>query len=175
MDVPGSIMEIAEYGLRLEKDGVTFYRERARSASDAYERSLFESLSKDEAKHIKVLQKVFSDGGIKDADSLLSQLKAEDPRKVIKTIFAEAAEKKGGRPPAGGESLHPFDVALDIEKKGYSFYKEASQKVESEDMKALLNALAKMENGHIEVVTESKLYLEQPERWFFENEPWILD
>lgn len=175
MDVPGSIMEIAEYGLRLEKDGIKFYRERARSASDAYERSLFESLCKDEAKHIKILEKVFADGGVKEPDVLLSELKAEDPKKVIKTIFAEATEKKGGRRPAAGESLHPFDVALDIEKKGYSFYKEASQKVESEDMKALLNALATMENGHIQVVTESKLYLEQPERWFFENEPWILD
>jgi len=175
VDVPGSVKEIAEYALRLEKDGMKFYRRRANSASDAYEKSLFESLVKDEAKHITVLEQVFSDGGIKDADALLSQVKAEDPKKVIKTIFAKAAEEKGARGPADAEALHPFDVALDIERKGYDFYTEASEQVEAGDMRSLLNALAEMEKGHMEVVSESKIYLEQPERWFFENEPWILD
>ncbi len=175
VDIPGSVKEIAEYALRLEKDGMRFYQERANSASDDYEKSLFESLIKDEAKHIKVLETVFADGGIRDANALLSQLKAEDPKKVIKTIFTEASEEKGGRDPAAAEALDAFDLALEMEKKGYTFYKEASQRVQSNEMASLLNALAEMEKSHIEVVTESKLYLERPERWFFENEPWILD
>jgi len=175
MQIPGSVQEITRHALQLEKDGIKFYSERAATAEDNYERSLFQSLAKDGEKHIAALEAVLRFGGLEDAPALLSKLKAQDPKDVIKTIFSEVGEGKGKRTAASEESLKPFDMALEIERKGYAFYKEAVEKVESDQMKSLLEALAKMESTHIDVVTQSRLYLEQPERWFFENEPWILD
>ena len=175
MQVPDSLEEIARYALELEKDGIKFYTERATVAEDDYEQSLFQSLAKDEEKHIAALEAVLRSGGLQDAPDLLSKLKAEDPKEVIKTIFSEVGEEKGKRSAASSESLKPFDVALGMEKKGYAFYTEAAEKVQSDQMRSLLRALAKMESAHIDVVTQSRLYLEEPERWFFENEPWILD
>jgi rubrerythrin len=159
-EVPEKLEDIVKFAIQLEQDGLKMYREFAEKSNDPFGKKTFEGLAEDELDHIELLQKVYSNTGI---------------RQRFKTIFQLAGEEARQRTQADPSDTEAMKIAIDFEKRGYSLYKEAGEKAEGEAEKTAFRHLTLMEKHHLELLQETYDYLNDTENYFQSNEGWMFD
>jgi len=167
-------VEILNQAIAFEEEGKKFFYERAAATTSPLEKSVLESLAKDEEGHREYLVKLRDDIL---AASDLSPVEAahSHEHKTARAIFEEAmgstTDAKGGE----DLDLSLLKNAMEVERKGFAMYSKAAAEMTSASAKNLFEHLAEEEQNHFQLLTNTHDYLADPEGWSGFNEGAMLD
>jgi len=150
--------------LKMEKDGMAFYQEASEKTGNDLGRKMFLSFVEDEKRHYAMIEALSK--GLK----IDARLKEAGPAERVKTVFAEAKENMDARLGSEPGDVEALKFAVEMEDKGYDFYREAAEAAGSPDEKRLFETLAKEESQHHEILQNTLNYLEETGDWFLWEE-----
>jgi len=167
-------VEILNEAIAFEEEGKKFFYERAAATPSPLEKSVLESMAKDEEGHRAYLVKLRDD--ILEASDL-SPVEAAHTHehKTARTIFEEAMGGVGDAAGGEGLDLSLLKNALEVERRGYAMYSKAAAEMTSASAKNLFTHLAEEEQNHFRLLTNTHDYLADPQGWTGFNEGAMLD
>ena len=164
-----------ETALKMEQDSIDFYADAAHKAGIELGRSMFESLVKDERRHLQALQRLIKDVDPAAPVEEILSARGRSFKSEISTVFSEARSQISERIPAGADDLEALKVAMDLEKKGYAHYGEVAEKADNETVKNVYLMLQKEEDEHFSFLQNTYQYLDSSGDWFLWEEQGLLD
>ncbi len=170
-DQPKTISDALKLAMEFEKEGLEYYHQARDKCKHPMGKKMFESLAEDEVLHMKRIKELFD--SLLDKGEWPHQLPL--PRTQIKTVFKEAIDTIDKDLKSDENDLEAIDWALKLERKGYEFYRDMSQKSSKQDEKDFFSVLAEEENTHIDVLQTTHEYLEHPWDFYLEEERSIFE
>lgn len=152
-------MNMYEFAKEMEDDAEQLYRDLASKATTVGVKTIFTMLADDEALHGKVVEILKGKNGSKDLDESFL------PR--VTTVFEEIRQNMENIE-LSTDQLKDYKIALEIEKKGFQFYKDQLEQPGDEQAMKLLKSLANQELYHIKTIENLIEMLEKP-LWWVEN------
>ncbi|MEW6141673.1 MAG: ferritin family protein [Chloroflexota bacterium] len=167
----GPTLEILEQAVKVEQQGLDFYRRAAERTQNAAGKAFFDSLVEDEKKHERILrveyEKVKSGAGFVQASSAVRMTLPE------LTLFPKQDVLKI---PPKATDLEVLQIAIDFERRGYEMYMKASDGVADLNGKAVYQYLAKWESHHRDLLERALNQLSADGTWLvLEKERPLLD
>ena len=160
--------EVVSAAVKLEEDGIEFYKSAAEKSSNELVKRMFSSLADDECNHIKWIQE-------QTTDEIDPGAASDKYRTLLRGVFRDAP---AGVKEAAGHSesdLKAADLALEMEKKSVDAYAKWAQEAGSEDVKELCVKLADYERFHCKIIQNMIQYFKEPGDWFAEDEQWNFE
>jgi len=149
-------MEILQFAIAMELDGEKYYLQQAKKNEGNALKTVFLSLSQDEAKHARLLQNR-AEGQPYDLvshDDLTEPLslfyKSEDFKSAVKELPSQT---------------DLYQAALDMEKKSIDLYGDLHSKATDNAAKELFAFLVGEEQHHYAVIDELYHYVNRPNEW----------
>lgn len=156
-----------ETAVKMETDAMKFYHEAAQKTEHPFAKRMFQGFVRDEDRHLKMLKDILSGMDIK--------IVSLHPKAEIRTVFSELKEQMMERISASTGEIEAVQVALDVETKGYEFYKKAAAEATDAQEKALFSALADEEQEHYSILQNTNSFLKDTGDWFMWQEQGILE
>ena len=161
-------LDILKGAILLEHRGKALYESVVKTSESEGVRELFNMLTREEDKHISVLEKQFS--RISKGESFdLKELEEDHASTYEAVITQEIVKNISG---AGYEAA-VIAAALEFEKNAVKFYSDHASSAESEQEKKLYNWLAEWEKNHMLMM--ARLDDELKEKIWYDNQFWPLD
>jgi len=161
-----AISEAVERAKRMETDAMAFYTEAASKVFHPFGKRLFESLVKDEARHLQLLKDILRGLDIDPKVECIGD---------VETIFSDLKDQMMNHISASTDEKEALKIALQMEKEGYNYYKDASEKAEDPKEKKLFEVLTKEEERHYQILNNTYNYLEDTGNWFMWEELSIVE
>jgi rubrerythrin len=160
-------MNAIETATKMETEAIKFYREAAEKTSHPTGKGMFLSIVEDEKRHLLMLSDL-----LKGID-----LKIQDvsPLKNIKTVFEEKKGQMMQRIAASEDELEAFKVAMDMEREGKEFYLKYGPTLSTETERRLFETLAREEEEHFRVFSNTYHFLKDTGNWFMWEERSIVE
>jgi rubrerythrin len=151
-------MDIIEFAIKMEMDGMAFYKKHADETSDSLLKQIFLNLVEEEARHVQIFRK------LKDnpAEFSLDEISVSGNVDEVKNIFQEMSQDTG-RGNFGDDIVSVWTEALRIEEKAVTFYTEHAERETDPSTKKLMMAIADEETRHIHMIDTVLMYLRHPE------------
>ena len=169
-------LKALEIALKLESDGYKFYINASNKTKNLLGKEMLKSIAEEEKNHIKRIETIYE--GLKKSTEWPETLKAARGEKEFvkfKTIFNKvSADIKDSLEIDPGD-IEAIKIAMEMEKKGYKFYQERSEKAENLFEKEFYQILLKEESNHYEVLENTYEYLSNPGDWFSKKERPIYE
>ncbi len=162
-----------EVALNNESRERDFYLMHSRRTTNRMGKLMFTTLAQDESEHYQrlvELHKRLSEQG-KWPETVPLTVKGSNLQNVLKE-FLDKLEKD---PPAEVDDQEAVKIAIDFEEKGYKFYAELKDAVDSPAEKKLFTILSDMELEHFHSLKDTLLYFEDPAGWFAMKEKPHID
>lgn len=160
-------MNAIEIATKMETDAIKFYREASEKTSHPAGKEMFLSIVEDEKRHLQMLSDLLKGLSIKIVDT--------HPIESIKTVFEDKKEQMMQRISASNDDLEAFKVAMEMEKEGKEFYLKNINNLTSEVEKNLFKTLAKEEEEHFKVFSNTYNFLKDTGNWFMWEERSIVE
>jgi len=160
--------EIIQAAIQFEEDGKSFYMETARKSSNPLVREMFESLARDEEKHIQWLN-------AESAETVNLTELGQSLYGKLKRIFSDAAEEVKDTAASASTDMEAARTALEMERKSYEAYKSWGEQGQSQEIQDLCGRLADFESFHYKLLQNALEYMQDPASWFTSDEAWIFD
>lgn len=163
MELKDKVVEILNYAIKIEREGLITYLNAARKAKDIGVKNMFISLARDEYHHMEILDK---ERERYIANQVYGPVKL--PQSEIEQLIprVKEAEKKRG---AKGElsEIDALNIALDQEKQSRDYYfSKANELPDNCEAKKLLLELARMEQMHYDLILAQLDYIKGTGFWF---------
>lgn len=155
-------MDIYEYAMQMEKDGVQFYREAAGKVDNTGIKNILTMLANEDLKHYNIFLCMKRNEKIQMTDPQIL--------KDVKNIFAKMREEKD----FGGVSLPQIELykkAQEIEKKSWDFYLAKGEEVNDPLQKEIFLKVADEEKKHYFILETIIDFVSRPQQWL-ENPEW---
>ncbi|MBN1677139.1 MAG: ferritin family protein [Candidatus Thermoplasmatota archaeon] len=152
-----SVNEILATAVEFERFGSEYYTRMMELVGDQKAKLLMKSLSGDEREHAAILEKELKKrgGAVKPASK-------EQVRKGLKEIFPERIRKNSI---ATKDAIEALKLGIRTEQRSIMFYsKNANTKEKS--LNQVFKRLEKMELGHLALLEENLLYLQDDGVWY---------
>ncbi len=160
-------MNAIEIAIRMETDAIKFYSEAAEKTKNPVGKKMFLTIVEDEKRHLETLSQIFRGIHISCKDM--------SPMENIKTVFASMKNEMLNRVEATSDELEAFKIAMQMEKEGVEFYKNAASGAKKEDEKSLFERLVKEEEDHYNIFSNTYSFLSDTGNWFMWEEHSIVD
>ena len=167
------IAKAAETAMKMEQDSIAFYAEAAARSSNRLGRLMFESLVKDEQRHVEGLRHLLA--AASPVAASLVPPRGRSFKSAVSTAFSQAMSEMDARVPSGADDLEAVRIAIDLEKAGYSFYRDAAAKAPAGAAKSVYTLLQHEEEEHLDVLQNTFDLLENSGDWFLWEEQGLLD
>ncbi|NQT20747.1 MAG: ferritin family protein [Planctomycetes bacterium] len=164
-----------ETAFKMEQDSVDFYGEAAKKTTHALGRSMFESLVKDEQRHLQALGRLIRENVPSVSAEEILPMRGGTFKSEISTVFSQAREEIDERIPADADDLQALSLAMDLETKGHRFYGETAAKAENKAVRDVFLMLRREELEHFTFLQNAYQYLDKSGDWFLWEEQGILD
>ncbi len=165
------LKEAIAQAVKMETDGMAFYRKAGETVKSPIGRMMFQSFVKDEENHLKIVNEILQDMFNRSVEEAF----VGTPASRIKSIFEENRESLNERLSADPGDIEALDMAMEMERKGYQLYHDASQRAEDEKLKALFSRLAGEEQAHFNMLQNNRDYLSDTGNWMIYEEHGIMD
>jgi len=152
-------MNMFDFAIKMERDAEILYRDLAGKAATPGVKQIFTMLAEDEKKHESALELLKKERGGADLDNNF----ISDVTTVFENMKNHISDIK-----LSINQLDDYRIALDIEKRGFAYYKEQFEKSDSDESKHLFKCLSEQELYHIKTVENLVEMLERPQ-WWVEN------
>ncbi len=143
------VKEILKKAILLEKQGEAFYSKVAEQSESESLKSIFETMAKEEEKHVMYLSEHFAGYEKNGIFSTTDQL--SDPSELADAVLSEEIKKSIN---AAGYEAAAVSAAIEMEKKAVSLYQSRAKATNNEKEKELYNMLAKWELTHLDLLTD---------------------
>ena len=168
-------LRMLKTALEMETKGHQFYTRTLQTCSNPPGREIFQMLLEDEVHHTAIIQTIYDSlvGGREWSGELakMEALEHED----LGGVFRALAAKHGDRITASTSDLEALEVGIDFEKKAVIFYQDALDEATDGLEQRFVKRMIAEEKTHVQVLTDMKLYLTQPQAWFQMQERSLLD
>ncbi len=162
------ILDILKGAILLEHRGKALYDSVVNTSESEGVKELFDTLSKEESRHIGVLEKQFSQ--ITKGESFdVAGLEKEHAATHEAVMTREIVKSISG---AGYEAA-VISAALEFEKNAVKYYSEHAETAESAEEKKLFTWLTDWEKNHMLML--ARLDNELKEKIWYDNQFWPLD
>ncbi len=161
--------------MKMEIDGMAFYKEAARETKNPLGSKMFLSFVEDERKHLKTLEMLFKGVAF---DLIDEAFKGDGPRKRIQTVFSRAKEEmEQGEVKSEAEAgeVKALQIAMDMEKEGYDYYVDIADNSDNDEIKKLFRMLAEEEDQHYKMLQNTHTYLTDTGNWYLWDEMGVID
>lgn len=165
----------AETAFKMEQDSIGFYTEAAEKTTNKLGRAMFESLVKDEERHLQALGRLMKEVAPSVPVEEVLPGRGGTFKSKISTVFSEAREEIDERIPAGTDDLEALTLAMEFETKGHRFYAETAAKAENETVRGVYLMLRREELEHFSFLQNAYQYLDRSGDWLLWEEQGILD
>jgi rubrerythrin len=151
------ILGILANAIDMELEGKTFFAEVAEKAKNARTRDTFNSLVKQEQRHVDILGAELKrlEGGMGWAS--LENMRASAPSYPKISVFQDKELKRLKFDPGSGE-LEALEVGIDVEKKSIEYYRSAANQSSDPKAREVFNWLVGEEAGHLTILTSEHEY-----------------
>jgi len=151
-------MDILDFAMKMEQDGMAFYKEHADKSTDPDLKKIFTTLVEEEARHYQIFKK------LKEDPSLISDVDVTAPEnlKTVQNIFEQMSHKTEPKT-FGDDVVSVWTEALRIEEKARAFYRNKAETESDPERKKLLDTLAAEENRHVYMIDGVLMYLKDPQ------------
>jgi rubrerythrin len=160
-------MNAIEIAIKMEKDAIDFYTKAAEKTSHPAGKKMFQSVTEDERRHLRMLSQIF-----KEVDITLEDV---SPMKEVKTIFESMRSVMMQRVAATQDELEAFKVAMQMEQEGVAFYKKVEAETEKPKEQALFARLIQEEQQHYDIFANTYHFMKDTGDWFMWEEQSIVD
>ncbi len=160
-------MNAIEISIKMEKDAIDFYNQASEKTNHPVGKKMFASIVEDEKRHLQMLSQIF-----KEIDITIQEV---NPMRNIKTIFETMKDSMMKRIEATSDELEAFKIAMQMEKEGVEFYKNAGAEAATDKERALFERLVKEEQQHYEIFANTYFFLSDTGSWFMWEEHSIVD
>ncbi|MBS1112719.1 MAG: rubrerythrin subfamily [Nitrospirae bacterium] len=160
-------MNAIEIAIKMEKDAIDFYSKAAEKTSHPAGKKMFQSITEDEKRHLKMLSQIFKELDIKMDDV--------SPMRNMQTIFESMKNSMMERVMATQDELEAFKIAMQMEQEGVAFYKRVETETRKEKEKALFERLIKEEQQHYDIFANTYNFMNDTGNWFMWEEHSIVD
>ena len=162
-----------EIAVGMEIEGKEFYLKAGEKSGDQFGQKLFARLAREEDFHaVKALEIA---NALKSGQTPATIENLFDAGKRINSIFAWAQKDIEPRKQIAQDEFDAIRLALDLEERTRTFYKEQSTKAETEFERSFFKALMNEERGHYLSLVDYREYLTDPASWFVKAEHHSLD
>jgi rubrerythrin len=165
------LREAIATAVKMETDGMAFYRKASESVKSPMGKLMFQSFIKDEERHLEVLNEILQEM----FHRTVKEAFVGTPASRIKSIFQENRPMLEERISAEPGDIEALEIAMDMEDKGYKLYKESAEKTGDDKLKALFERLASEEQQHYSMMSNALTYLTDTGNWLIYDEHGIMD
>ena len=150
-----------KFVLDFEKKGVNMYLELAAKTDNPLGKKLFYSLASEEIAHARKADETYNGLSAKES-FVLKAVDAPPIEQVLKDYFKKMGETKFKK---GGENTEAYELAMDMEKKGYETYNAFLKNAKSEQEKAFFKWILREESEHLSAIANVYAYLTGTGDW----------
>jgi rubrerythrin len=156
-------MNALEMAIKLKTDAVNFYEESANSCGHPAGKKMFLSILEDEKQHLESLKQMKV-----DAEKL-------SPMKNVKAALETVKDDMRVRTACSLDETEAFKIAMDMERECIEFFEKRAEEAESEEERALFKKLAREEEEHYQVFSNTHAFLTDTGNWFMWDEHSIVE
>ncbi|MBI4684147.1 MAG: ferritin family protein [Nitrospirae bacterium] len=160
-------MNAIDIAIKMETDAINFYKTASEKVNHLVGKKMFLTIAEDEKRHLDMLTQIF-----KGLDLTILDV---SPMNNIKTVFEEMKDEMMERVEATQDELEAFRIAMDMEKKGITFYKKEALEAGTNKEKALFERLVHEEEQHYNIFANTYFFLSDTGNWFMGEEHTIFD
>ncbi|MFH1699310.1 MAG: ferritin family protein [Candidatus Zixiibacteriota bacterium] len=163
-------MNAFEYAKNMELDGQKYYEEHAQRMTEPVLKRIFEELAQDEERHYRIFEAM--------AKGEWADIKAGFNTTILETtknVFQKLKDDEKGVGTFPSETREAWAKACDIELRAEKFYKEQSEKAESNEQKDIWSRIAYEEHKHWVAINNVINFLDRPKQWLEDAEWSNLD
>ncbi|MDD5686267.1 MAG: ferritin family protein [Elusimicrobia bacterium] len=156
-----------EFALDFEIKGTILYLKIAKKTKNILSKQLFYSLASQEVNHAKDVEEIYEQIKVNNNSELDMSKSVFSIEKEIKEYFIRAKNidlKKDS------ENVFGYDIAMEMEKKGYSAYANFRENAKNDLEKDFFGQLMKQEKEHLDSLSNVYFYLTKTGDWFQEEE-----
>lgn len=146
-----SALKALEEGMRLEQEGLAFYREAAKRTKSKKGQQVFRSLAQDEALHQRLIQRQIDHLSARGKWREIPQAKGERVD-LSQSIFPQGREGLEKAVRADASETEALIVALEFETKGYAMYRREAEAVVDAAAREMYEFLAAQERAHFDLL-----------------------
>lgn len=166
-------ISVLKSAMEKEKAAEEFYNEKSQSISDPAVKRIFSDLAKDENAHYEMVSSLAAqaEAGNENAVNL------PDPIDAKMRVESAVGKFSGGALPDIGDDTsvrEALTFALEIERISFNNYSQAAEDAEDSEIKAIYRYLASEENKHYIILDNTLDFLDDPDRWIYEEENLIF-
>lgn len=173
VQVPSDPKEVLNLALQNEEQGYKILSDASNACEDKLAKATFDFLAKEEIKHIEII-KHFAETGEAIDPSKIKVLEKIEVGKAIKGIFEQFGWQYEQAATTGYEiRQEAYRTAMDMERHGHHYYKQAAEQAQGEAAKEFYEFLAAEEIRHYEIIQETYEFLEQPDALLAMEERWM--
>ena len=97
------------------------------------------------------------------------------PKDYIKTVFSAIKDEMLERVRALESEIGAVKLAMNFEKEGFDFYRNAASRSNSQKEKELFERLSVEENDHYSILMETFTFLDNTGHWYMYEERGIIE
>ncbi len=161
-----AVSEAVERAMKMETDAMKFYKEAAQKTSHPFGKKMFESLVRDEARHLRLLQDILKGLDIDPHVQCIGD---------VRTVFSDLKDQMMQRISVSTDEREAIRIALEMETEGYKYYREVAEQAEDPKEKKLFEVLTKEEERHYQILNNTYSFLEDTGNWFMWEELSIVE
>ena len=174
VQVPSDPRGVLELALKNEKTSYDMYADaRGKSTTDLAKHT-FQFLCDEESRHMKAIKEYFralEEG--REPDAVQETHVLDYARGQLRSVFERFRGDVEAATAAQEQHMAAYEVAIDIEKTGYEFYKQASAQAETGFAKEFYAWLMNEENAHYDLISQTYDFLKRPDGFLAEMERWM--
>ncbi|MCX5749439.1 MAG: ferritin family protein [Candidatus Saganbacteria bacterium] len=168
------LTDAAKTAINMEDEGYAIYVEAAKKSSNPLGKATLQAIAGKELLHKKAIEEFYAKmtgAQISPADENTTK----DSEKIKTEILNDIKTSLDNKAPTENELLHAYEISMELEKKGFDFYKKVAEDTEDPAAKSLFAFLSKEENSHFDILQDTYLYLNDPAQWFHKEEKWLVE
>ena len=160
-------MNAFEIAKKMETDAIRFYAEAAQKTNHPAGKKMFETIIKDEKRHLEIVNNL-----LKGMDIHIEDV---HPIKNIKTVFESMKDEMMERVKATSDDLEAFKIGMQMEKEGLEFYTNLLAEATTEKEKNLYEKLIHEEEEHYNIFANTYDFLNDTGNWFMWEDHSIVE
>lgn len=162
-----SEVNIYEFAMKLELEGVDFYKNLAGKTDDEGIKNILLMLAGEEEKHYNLFKQMLEDSDIKDLPKM-------EVFKQSAEIFEKMKEQRENSNFKSSE-IELYKQALELEKENFDFYKKEACHTKNKIHEKLFLQIAKEEEKHYKVLENIIEFIEGPDDFLANAEFYYPD
>ncbi|MBD3261858.1 MAG: hypothetical protein GF334_09375 [Candidatus Altiarchaeales archaeon] len=162
------LKEALKVALEMEQKGHKIYKDAAERTANPHVRETFNYLADQEIHHITEIEDYIA------SESPVQELKG-DTQTQVQDFFTTTTQKFKEKTALAEDDVKAYETGMDLERKGYAFYKQQYEQATGEEAKKFFDFLMHQENAHYELLEKDYEYLSDTIGFFGKEEEHMFE